>query len=49
MLVTPTAFSGTMNGGAEVSGGGDPINSASWKFTLVLGADGKLAYYLRSR
>ena len=47
--VTPTAFSGAMNGGAQVSVGGDPINSASWKFTLVFGADGKLAYYLRSR
>ncbi len=45
--VTPSAFSGSMNGGAQVNVGGDPLNAASWKFTFVFQADGRLAYYLR--
>jgi hypothetical protein len=27
--------------------GGDPNNAASWKYDMVFGADGKLAYYLK--
>ena len=45
--VVPTAFSSAMNGGAHVNVGGDPINSASWNFTMVFGLDGNLNYYLR--
>jgi len=36
-----------MNGGVQVIVGGDPVNIASWKFTLVFGPDGKLNYYCR--
>ncbi|HEV2694771.1 MAG TPA: hypothetical protein VG347_17885 [Verrucomicrobiae bacterium] len=43
----PSAFSGALNGGALVHVGGDPDNAASWKYDLVFGADGKLAYYLK--
>lgn len=45
--VIPTAFSSAMNGGAHVNVGGDPVNAASWKFTLVFGPDGKLNYYCK--
>jgi hypothetical protein len=47
--ITPTAFSSAMSGGVQVTVGGDPNNGASWKFTLVLGSDGNLTYYLRGR
>ncbi|HET7623908.1 MAG TPA: hypothetical protein VFM25_01495 [Verrucomicrobiae bacterium] len=43
----PTGLSGALNGGVIVSVGGDPNNSASWKFDMVFGPDDKLAYYLR--
>ena len=46
LRATPTAFSSAMSGGAQVSAGGDPVNSASWKFTMVFGADGNLTHYL---
>jgi hypothetical protein len=45
--ITPTAFSTGINGGAYVEIGGDPNNAVTWKYTLVFGADGKLAYYMR--
>jgi len=45
--MTPSGFSGGLNGGALVHVGGDARNGATWKFDLVFGADGKLAYYLR--
>ncbi len=47
--IIPTAFSSAMNGGANVNVGGDPVNIASWKFTLVFGPDGNLNYYLRGQ
>jgi hypothetical protein len=43
----PSGFSGALNGGAFVHIGGDPENSASWKYNLVFGPDSKLAFYLR--
>ena len=43
----PSSFSGSLNGGVMVHVGGDPENAASWKYDLVFGADGKLAYYLK--
>jgi len=45
--MTPSGFSGGLDGGAIVHIGGDPRNGATWKYDLVFGADGKLAYYLR--
>jgi len=45
--MTPSGFSGGLNGGTLVQIGGDPRNGASWKFDMVFGPDGKLAYYLR--
>jgi len=45
--ITPTAFSTGINGGVYVEIGGDPNNAVTWKYTLVFGADGKLAYYMR--
>jgi hypothetical protein len=45
--ITPSGYSSTMDGGAYVSIGGDPDNAATWKYTLVFGPDGKLAYYLK--
>lgn len=45
--ITPTAFSSSLTGGAQVTVGGDPLNAASWDFTIVFQPDGKLAYYLR--
>ncbi len=45
--VVPSGFSTAMNGGAQISVGGDPNNIASWKFTFVFGPDGNLNYYFR--
>lgn len=47
--IIPTAFSSAMNGGVNVSVGGDPKNIASWKYTLVFGPDGNLKYYCRGK
>lgn len=47
--ITPTGFSGSLNGGAYVSVGGSPDNEASWDYDIVLGNDGKLAFYLRPK
>lgn len=47
--MTPSGFSGGLNGGELVHIGGDPQNGASWKFDMVFGADGRLAYYLRGQ
>jgi len=47
--MVPTAFSSAMNGGVNVSVGGDAVNIASWKFTLVFGPEGKLNYYQRGQ
>jgi hypothetical protein len=43
----PTGLSGALNGGVMVHVGGNPQNVASWKYDMVFGPDGKLAYYLR--
>ncbi len=45
--ITPTGFSGSLNGGAYASVGGNPDNEASWTYDMVFGNDGKLAFYLR--
>jgi len=45
--MTPSALSGSLNGGVLVHVGGDPDNGASWKYDMVFGPDGKLAYYLK--
>ena len=45
----PSGYSGALNGGAFVNVGGNPNNAASWKYDMVFGANGKLAYYLRGR
>jgi len=45
--IVPSGFSGSLNGGAIVNVGGAPDNPASWKYDLVFGTDGKLAYYLK--
>ena len=47
MEIIPTGLSGSLNGGAMVHVGGNPDNGASWKYNLVFGPDGKLAFYLR--
>ncbi len=47
--ITPTGFSGSLNGGAFIAVGGNPDNEASWDYDLVLGSDGKLAFYLRPK
>lgn len=47
--MTPSGFSGALNGGELVHVGGDARNGATWKFDMVFGADGKLAYYLRGQ
>ena len=47
--VIPSGFSGSLNGGMIVNVGGNPDNAASWIYDLVLGADGKLAYYLKGK
>ena len=45
--LVPSGYSGSLNGGAIVNVGGDPENAASWKYDMVFGADGKLAFYLK--
>jgi hypothetical protein len=45
--MTPSGLSGSLNGGVLANLGGDPENGASWKYDMVFGPDGKLAYYLR--
>jgi hypothetical protein len=47
--VIPSGFSSGLSGGAYVEVGGDPNNCLTWKYTLIFGADGKLAYYLKGR
>ena len=47
--ITPTGFSGSLNGGAYIGVGGNPDNEASWDYDIVLGSDGKLAFYLRPK
>lgn len=47
MEIIPTGLSGSLNGGAMVHVGGNSDNGASWKYDLIFGPDGKLAYYLR--
>jgi len=44
--MTPTGLSSAINGGVMVMVGGDPINGASWDYTLIFGADGTLIYYM---
>lgn len=41
-----SGFSGSLDGGVLVHVGGEPENGASWKYDLVFGPDGKLAFYL---
>jgi hypothetical protein len=45
--LTPSGYSGSLNGGAIVNVGGNPNNAASWKYDMVFGNDGKIAYYLK--
>lgn len=45
--MTPSGLSGSLNGGVLANVGGNPENGASWKYDMVFGPDGKLAYYLR--
>ncbi|HWX22437.1 MAG TPA: hypothetical protein VN578_21255 [Candidatus Binatia bacterium] len=45
--ITPSGVSGSLNGGALVSVGGDAENGASWNYDLAFAPDGKLAYYLK--
>lgn len=45
--MTPSALSGSLNGGVLVDVGGNPENGASWNYDMIFGPDGKLAYYLR--
>jgi hypothetical protein len=45
--MAPSGLSGSLNGGVLVNVGGDPRNGASWKYDMVFGPDGKLAYFLR--
>jgi len=47
--ITPTGISGSLNGGAYIGVGGNPDNEASWDYDIVLGSDGKLAFYLRPK
>lgn len=46
--IKPSGFSGSLNGGSLVQAGGNPDDSFTWKYDMVIGADGNLAYYLRS-
>lgn len=46
--IKPSGFSGSLNGGSLVQVGGNPGNSATWKYDMVIGADGRLAFYLRT-
>jgi hypothetical protein len=45
--MTPSGFSGGLNGGALVNVGGDPENAASWNYDMVFDPDAKLAFYLK--
>jgi hypothetical protein len=45
--MVPTGLSSALNGGVHVNVGGDPNNGFSWKYTMVFGPDGNLAYYLK--
>jgi len=45
--MTPSGLSGSLNGGVLANVGGTPENGASWKYDMVFGPDGKLAYYLK--
>jgi hypothetical protein len=45
--VIPSGMSGSLNGGAFVNVGGDPNKGGTWKYDMVFGPDGKLAYFLR--
>jgi hypothetical protein len=45
--MTPSGFSGSLNGGVMVNVGGTPENGASWTYDMVFGPDGNLAYFLR--
>lgn len=45
----PSGFSGGLDGGVLVHVGGDPANGASWKYDIVFGPDGKLAFYLKGQ
>jgi len=47
--ITPTGYGSALNGGTEVSIGGTPENSASWKFNIVFDSNGKLIYYAHSK
>jgi hypothetical protein len=44
---SPSGMAGNLNGGMFAAVGGDPDNAASWKYNLVFGPDGNLAYYAR--
>ena len=46
--IVPSALSSAVNGGMNVSVGGDAVNIASWKFTLSFGSDASMNYYCRS-
>jgi hypothetical protein len=43
--IIPSGLSGSLAGGAFVNVGGNPENGASWKYDMVFGPDGKLAFY----
>ncbi len=43
----PSGLSGGLSGGVIANVGGDPENGASWKYDMVFGPDGNLAYYLK--
>jgi hypothetical protein len=45
--IIPSGLSGALDGGAFVNVGGDPNRGATWKYDMVFGPDGKLAYFLR--
>jgi hypothetical protein len=43
----PAGVSSALNGAVNVAIGGDAENFLSWDYSLVFGADGHLAYYLK--
>jgi hypothetical protein len=45
--LSPSGMAGNLNGGMFAAVGGDSDNAASWKYNLVFGPDGNLAYYAR--
>ena len=45
--MTPSGFSSALNGGAIVEVGGDPINAASWNYTIIFDSDKIIGYYMR--